>query len=75
MAIVPHNTYRRALHLLYGSPEHGCTTNVLGLHGINDDVVTEMVGAGLISVELESLGSAEVERVRITQKGRQALAN
>jgi hypothetical protein len=75
--IVPHNIRRRALHLLYGSPD-GCTANVLAVHGIPNNVVADMFGAGLVSVELEPVAGggppAEETRVRITEAGRQALA-
>jgi uncharacterized metal-binding protein len=71
MPMVPHNIRRRALHLLYGSPD-GCTTHVLLLHGITLDVVAALTESGLATIERKSLvGDAAVQ---ITETGRRALA-
>jgi hypothetical protein len=71
MPIVPHNIRRRALHLLYGSPD-GCTTNVLLMHGITLDVVADLAETGLATLEQESVAGDAA--VRITEAGRRALA-
>jgi hypothetical protein len=71
MPIVPHNIRRRALHLLYGSPD-GCTTDVLLMHGITLDVVADLAESGLAMIERKSVvGDAAV---KITETGRRALA-
>ena len=68
---------RRALELLAGSPT-GCTEALLFAYGITAEMLVGLIEAGLATATAERViaGSKpiEVARVRITEEGRQALA-
>ena len=70
---------RRALELLDGCGTEGCTEGIMRANGFSIGDMVELVRAGLASVTAERVvaGSRkmEVARVRITDKGRRALAN
>jgi hypothetical protein len=74
---IPSPDHRRALELLAGSPD-GCTTRVLLVHGVRLELLADLAGAGLVSLQTEPVIGAdrptEVTRVRITEAGRQAIA-
>jgi hypothetical protein len=69
---------RRALQLLASTPR-GTTEDLLVLaHGFSRDMVAGLVLAGLLTVVTETLRiggpAVKVERVKITDDGRRALA-
>jgi hypothetical protein len=75
--LIPTPDHGRALELLAGSPD-GFTTRVLLIHGIRLELLADLAGAGLVSLQAEPViggdRPTEVTRVRITDAGRQALA-
>jgi hypothetical protein len=68
---------RRLLELLAASPE-GCTEPLLAAHGFPKNLIVGVVRVGLATANADSIfaGGREVvvSRVRITDAGRQALA-
>jgi len=68
---------RRALELLAASRD-GCTEAIMMAHGFTVAQMGELVRAGLASATAERVAAGgrtvEVARVRITETGRQALA-
>jgi hypothetical protein len=77
VAIDINRDHRRALELLAGSPD-GFTTRVLVVHGIRLELLADLAEARLVTMETEPViggsDATEVTRVRITEAGRQALA-
>jgi hypothetical protein len=57
--------------------QHGCDANVLLSHRFRFDMIADLVGSGLATVQLESMTKSgqtvEVARVRITEAGRRTL--
>jgi len=73
----PRPDRRRALELLAGSPT-GCTEALLFAYGIIVEMLVGLIEAGLASTQAERVRAGsktiEVARMRITEAGRQALA-
>jgi hypothetical protein len=74
---LPRPDRRRALELLAGSPT-GCTEALLFAYGITVEMLVGLIEAGLASTQAERVRAGsktiEVARMRITEAGRQALA-
>ena len=68
---------RRALTLL-SSDQHGATEALMLAHGFHREMLAELVQAGLATVVTETMRAGatpiKVERYRITDDGRDALA-
>jgi hypothetical protein len=64
---------RRALELLAASARHGCTEAFLLAHGFTLDLLTDMVGAGLATAQIERGRAGGQNRLHITEAGRRAL--
>jgi hypothetical protein len=68
---------RRALALLDGF-QHGVAEEFLELSGFNSEMLAELVLAGLVTVVTETVQvgapTIKVERYRITDDGRKAIA-
>jgi hypothetical protein len=73
----PPATRRRALELLAASRD-GCTEAIMLAHGFTIDLMVDLVRAGLASATTERVVAGgrpiEVATMRITHKGRAALA-
>ena len=71
------NPRRRALELLAASPD-GCTEAIILAHGFTTDFLVDLIRAGLATAQTERVvidrRSMQVTRLRITDAGRQALA-
>jgi len=76
--VLNHVRRRRALTLLVGCGVEGCTEAVMLAHGFTTDNLVELVRAGLASATPTRMRAGrdvmEVTTLRITDKGRQALA-
>jgi hypothetical protein len=69
---------RRALELLAGCPQEGCTQPILVAHGFTVEQMVELVRAGLATATAQRVKAGrdkmEVATLRITEAGRRALA-
>jgi hypothetical protein len=69
---------RRALVVLAAAGQNGVTQRLLSAYGFAMPVIAWLVNRGLATMALENVRAGgqviEVERVRITDAGRQALA-
>jgi hypothetical protein len=67
----------RALELLAGCGDEGCTKGMLRAHGFATSEIVELVRGGLATVTAERVVAGgrehEVARVRLTEAGRQVL--
>ena len=74
----PKPNRRRALELLAGSRD-GATEAIMLAHGFTVELLVELIRAGLATATTERLVAGErameVARVRITEAGRQVLAD
>ena len=71
-------SHRRMLKML-AKVQLGCDVNVLLFHGFSFEIMGDLVGSGLATVQLESTKKSSgqtvtVARLRITDEGRRALA-
>jgi hypothetical protein len=68
---------RRALELLAGSPQEGCTDVIMIAHGFTVDQMVELVREGLVSATAQRVKAGrermEVATLRLTESGRKAL--
>jgi hypothetical protein len=68
---------RRALELLAGSPQEGCSEAIMRAHGFSVEQLVELVRAGLATAKAQRVGAGarkiEVATLRITEAGRRAL--
>jgi hypothetical protein len=68
---------RRALELLAGSPD-GCTEAIMLAHGFTEALLNDLMRAGLATAHVDRMMTGkrpmEVLRLKITDAGRQALA-
>jgi hypothetical protein len=75
---LPKTDRRRALHLLADCDPEGCTEHVLRAHGFTTDQLVDLVRYGLASATPTRMRAGrdviEVVTLRISEKGRQALA-
>ena len=83
MAVKPRKVWRdgeqkRALQLLAGSP-HGCTEAIMLAHGFTAELLVDLVHDGLAKavpgIMYAGKRPIEVTKLRITDLGRQALAD
>jgi hypothetical protein len=69
---------RRALAILAGAGQRGCTDQFMMAHGFTFDILAGLVRAGLATATLRRMRvnerMMEVARLRITEAGRDALA-
>jgi hypothetical protein len=74
---LPKPTRRRALELLAGCGQQGCTEAIMLAQGFTVEFLTELVRDGLATATAERVMAGakqiEVARVRITEAGRKAL--
>jgi len=76
----PASARRRALELLADCGEGGCTEAIMLAHGFTMAVLATLVRDGLVSVEAQRVHASarrtvEVQRLRITDAGRQAIGD
>jgi hypothetical protein len=84
MAVTPRTPHpsaeqRRALEMLAGAGQNGCTDAFMMAHGFTIALLVELIHDGLASVTPQRVLAGgrmiEVARVRITDAGRQAVSN
>jgi hypothetical protein len=77
-AIADRRSHRRALELLAGCGAEGCSEAVMLANGIDVDTMVEIILQGLATATPQRTRAGpevlEIATLRITEKGRQALA-